>query len=249
MLKSVTRQLRSSGKPLSWPEMISGNILTVEFGIKPLVSDIRKLLDFQSQFAKKTKILEQLYYAGGYRGKTRGGNFSAFDRINVTADSSAGTIKADVDRLTVQSVWATTRWRPDPNSLPPSTPEELHQLARSIVYSGKPSLQTLWNAMPWTWLADWFGNAGDYLGTFNNAIPTVHSPPCVMRHTKTTYTGRCNRSSYPNLKGGDFVLTRETKTRVIMPFLLPEARIPFLDARQVSILGSLGVTRIPRHLL
>lgn len=251
LLHQVTKNLRArNGNPLTWTQIVAGNVLAIEYGIKPLISDIKKALDFQHQFDLKTKQLSNLYNNGGYRSKIRVGSHSSFSRISVTADSSAGIVPATVDIITAVDQWGTTRWRPDPSRSPPSTDQDMKALARRVVFGLEgPSLQTLWNAMPWTWLIDWFGNAGDYLGTFSNAVPAIHSNPCVMKYTKTTYTGKVDRSSYANLKGGDFTLTRETKSRVVMPFLLPEVRIPFLDSRQVSILGALGIQRIPRNIL
>ncbi|UJQ85759.1 MAG: putative maturation protein [Koroslivirus allofaecihabitans] len=255
LVMQVHRNLRAFRGPngnsqaaIRWTQEVAGNILAFEFGIKPLISDIQKLVRFQTEVAKRVSLLDKLYNKGGLRYKSRPSNHSSYSRTSVTADSSAGIVPCTVDTITTVSKWGSTRWSPDPSAPRPATQDDLLALATKAAYAREITLDSLWNAMPYSWMVDWFSNMGDYINSHRNTVPAVHSSACVMTHTKTTMTGKCNRASYSNLKGGDFTLTRETKSRAVMPFLLPEAHIPFLNERQVSILGSLAVTRIPRNL-
>lgn len=243
--------LKFQGKPpiLRWTQTVAGNVLSFEFGIKPLIKDLQALVSFQKEVDQKVRLLERLYNNGGLRTKIRPVTNSTFSRVSVTCDSSAGIIPATIDRITSVSKWGSVRWTPDPSKPRPTTDAQMLDLARRAVFGRDLSLDSLWNAVPYSWMVDWFSNANEFLSSFRNTVPCIHSNVCVMTHTKTSYSGKVDRSSYPYLKGGDFDLTRETKSRVVMPFLLPEAHLSFLDGRQVSILGSLGITRIPRDIL
>jgi hypothetical protein len=219
--------------------------------MKPLVSDIQTLVDHVGSVDKTAKKIYALNNKKGIHSKVKAGSDVKYSKLsNHLVESGIGTIRADVERITSGQKWATTRWSADPDKMPPSTHEEILAMARRAAFGLDVSVDTIYNGIPWSWLVDWCGNMGDYISTFRNTIPAKHSKVCVMTHTKTTYSAKVSAPQYPDLTGkGDFNISRETKVRAVMPFVLPELSLPFLDERQTTILGSLAIQKIPRDLL
>jgi hypothetical protein len=256
-LKYLTSYLKRTGQPLPFDVVrdVGGLVLTAEYGVKPLVSDIKKLFDFAQHVKRAEDRIRRLYSPGGIHSKVRMGGkeavYVSHARSTPVLDSAGGYVmNGVVDTITTRSIWGTTRWSPDPAKPMPQTDEEMMALVRRVAFGADVSVQTLWNAMPWSWLADWAGNMGSYLGTFRNTVPAVHSKVCVMRHTKTTQSISAT-SLGPEMTGGkSFTTVREQKQRTVMPFVLPETHLPdVLDARQWSILGSLALQRIPKDTM
>jgi hypothetical protein len=103
---------------------------------------------------------------------------------------------------------------------------------------------TAWNAMPWSWLVDWSSNIGDILIARRNIVGA--SPGPVQLMTQTTTTGELIPTSYVNYvsKGHWKEVSKTRRTVVNVPV---DVQLPILNVRQLSILGSIGVTRrVPR---
>jgi hypothetical protein len=226
-----------------------GNILlSYQFGIKPLIGDIQNILAFQTAIEKRRKDLEALNSKKGVHARVKAGSGVVNSQTTPVLNTEGGIlISGIVGKITKAQVWATTRWTADPAHPLPSTDEGMQALAIKAAYGLDINVDTLYNAMPWTWLADWFGDLGDYVSTFRNTVPAIHSKVCVMRTTKTEEYGQRTGSAGPFMTGGQsFSTHRTTLSRAVMPFVLPEAHMPILDARKWSILGALGLQRIPR---
>ncbi|UJQ85296.1 MAG: putative maturation protein [Alehxovirus faecivivens] len=218
----------------------AGAYLTWEFGWKPLISDLKKVLDFQGQVDKKVNELHRLYQSGGLHRKMN------LQRYTDTKDDSQTIFSSFGTTLTVrrQAIVEAERWgsvRYLPTSLPPKNERAYRQLAVRLVYGLDLSPSSVWEALPWTWLADWFGNVGDYLVRFNNLVPLVASTPCIMeRYTQTTIHTRSDNVT--NITGGSSIALLEGLNRyLVAPGIT--ASIPFLTDRQLSILGALFITK------
>lgn len=221
--------------------------LSYQMGWRPLISDLQKLLEFQALVDKKMRELERLYNNGGLHRKVKS------DSWTQTVTSSQGpkalesgidsNIMARSDTMTSIRRWATVRWIPA--SLPSTklSNQELHKLARSLAFGTRIGTTTVWDAIPWTWLVDWFANVGDFVKANDNRIPLSHSTPCVMTHVET----KCSwtRVDTVPVNGGNGTALRESKSRTLSSGSLT-ASLPFLDRRQVSILGALAIQRSKR---
>jgi hypothetical protein len=109
----------------------------------------------------------------------------------------------------------------------------------------------VWKAVPWSWLEDWFTNAGDVISNIDSGV----ADRCVAdlfyvmadryREDKETRILRLNDGH-----GGEFTLTPTTTTR--MGYKTRIRGNPFgialdddsLSPWQISILGALGLSRI-----
>lgn len=216
--------------------------LAYQFGWKPLISDLSKMLDFQSRANKRAKEIHALYERGGLHRKR--------DLDKVTSEStttfsdifvgSQGRLDWKVADFLQGRKWGSVRWIP--TTLPPRDETAIHAQAMRLVFGAELSPSAVWNAIPWTWLVDWFSNVGDYLVAYNNIVPCTHSTPCIMTHlvTKRSYI---RTDSHGEVSGGGGYATFETKTRSLVPATLT-AGIPFLSGYQMSILGALSILRL-----
>lgn len=230
---------------------LSETWLNTNFGFMPLLNDLKAMTQFQEEMDNRIKKLYAMNNGKGLHSKVKGPTEVVHTVLgNQILDTSDGTTRCRVDRLTSVTQWGTTRWRPDPNKPLPSSHSEMVQLARKAALGLTPSASTAWNLIPWSWMADWFSNVGQFLNAHRNTVPAVHSPVCVMRHSKTTWSGKRHLpDNYPELKGGDFTAIREDKVRAVMPFVLPTANLgELISPRQVSILSSLAILRLPQDI-
>lgn len=217
------------------------------FGWDPLLSDLRKLFDFEKMVDDRLKELEQL----------RNGRLSRTVKVFSTsfeeewAYGYVGSLYQAQARGTLRSLitadkWVSVRYRPtDPSILPMGA--DLRNLARSLVFGHNLDPSTVWELMPWSWLIDWFSTTGDYFAANRNHLKTVIEDIAVMTHltaTPTTWTWVSNPygAEFTVLKGSTASWKR--RRRVAGPSIT--ATVPFLNPKQWSILSSLAVSRFKR---
>jgi hypothetical protein len=218
----------------------AGGYLSWQFGWKPLISDVKKLLDFNGSVNKKINDLNRMYSRGGVKRRIKFGELSdhkSEDFLSYSWQGKQGTHTMN----TYGSVrkWGTVRWRP--TQLPPSNPAGIRRQAIRIVYGLEFSASNIWESIPWSWLVDWFTNIGTYYSTFNNVVPVEHSAPLIMTHSITNRHFVAHNSV--GITGGDGTSMVESKSRALTSPTI-SASVPFLTGRQLSILGSLAILRL-----
>lgn len=93
----------------------AGAYVGYEFGIKPIVSDVHRLLHFQEGWDRRFHELKRMYQTGGLRKtgriysstKTDGDNSKAIESV------SSLVINARQERITWRNMWYSARWVPD----------------------------------------------------------------------------------------------------------------------------------------
>jgi hypothetical protein len=100
--------------------------------------------------------------------------------------------------------------------------------------------------IPWTWLLDWFSDTGAILGAYRGGLKWQYEGLNVMYKTDYYVSG-----VFPNPRAGLVPTLTEPKAHAvskvrIQPFvsIYPNWRIPYLTARQWSILQSLTVLKL-----
>jgi hypothetical protein len=246
----------------------SSYYLGYQFGWRPLIDDLKNVFGFAQTAAKKTAELKKLYSNGGLKRRLHLGKDVKQSVGTITVDSGSGVlIVCDYTYNTILDVWGTIRWVPD--TLPPTTDEELAKIGMRAAFGIDTLERTApmgsahdvsasrlshlynqaWQLMPWSWLGDWFGNLGDYFAAYDNSIPAHALGLNTMSYRKTRRVFvRNNGLSDPNTTGGGAVITNQTKARSISSPSVA-AQLPFLSGSQMSILGALGIQRIPRSKL
>lgn len=241
-LRDLPSMVRLAGNSIL--KRTSGAYLSWEFGWKPLISDVRKLLDFQSTVSKRVKELERLYGKGGLKRRMNLGASGVESVSNVAIESSTSLVfRANQKIFTKRQSWGTVRWKPIQIPSLASRPD-LNRLARKAVFGLSIQAEDAWNLIPWTWLIDWFSNCGDFLQAHGNRVPCVPSVPNIMTKTETKidYT---RTDSHTWCSGGDSTILHTTLSRRVQGAGLA-ASLPFLSKRQLSILGALAIQRLRR---
>lgn len=223
--------------------------LGFEFGWKPLISDLRDILSFQDQVDKRIVELNRLYSEKGLKRRLSLFDSSAVDVSNVYVDTGGGiAITARKTRVTRVRSWGTIRWRPTavPKDL---RRQDLGRIARKLVFGlqhkGIDGLQA-WNALPFSWLADWFSNYGEWLAANRNVIPAAPTGPCnIMTLSETYVTWQRTDGHKELITGAEGVRILRTKERAQSSGSL-SVHLPLTTARQLGILLALNLQRRTR---
>ncbi|UJQ85005.1 MAG: putative maturation protein [Alehxovirus fundicola] len=247
LLKSLGKTNREISQQLQLTQKLgaeTGSLyLSYQFGWKPLMSDLNKLLDFNGSVDKKANEIHNLWKKGGLHRKRSFGMHSNTNEEDIDIFNHNGNkcIVRNRRHTTVEK-WGTVRYLP--YGLPPKNDAEVRRQAIRVVYGLELSAANIWESLPWSWLIDWFYKVGDFLSQFNNVIPCVPTSPCIMTRTTTQATfARVDNTKY--VTGCTGHSTYQTKQRsIVTPSI--SANLPFLTDRHLSILGSLAIQRFKR---
>jgi hypothetical protein len=129
------------------------------------------------------------------------------------------------------------------------------------ILGARPSIETLWNLAPWSWLSDWWLDIGTVISNARllGEDGQVLRYGYLMKHSKVRSTYRLNTGveMYYTFTGGTKpaytgpitnIVTRETKERVKATPYGFGITLASLSAKQWAILGALGLTRAPSVL-
>lgn len=236
-LREIPSLLRNEGNSLIRRAGTAN--LQYHFGWAPLLSDMFRLFDFQDAVSHRYRELKSFYDSGlrckrnlwqGASPASHSGFYNSGDSFNYSGSHQL----AQSARY-----WGYVEWKP--STLPPATDDALRALARRAALGLTVDLSTAWNLMPWSWLIDWCSNVGQFLIARRNIVPATHSDVLIMRYQRVDGT---MLSTDPRVTDHRFKV--EWKRRNTATASL-SAHLPVLSLRQLSILGSIGVTRrVPR---
>lgn len=237
-LKDIPGMLRNEGD--TFLRSAAHANLSWQFGWAPLLNDLKNLFDFHDQVEKRSAELRNLYDSGLRRKRKVWSGVHHYSETRYL-QSDGMFIPARYDTACAIEHIGFVKWFP--TTLPPRSNTELRSLARRAVLGLTIDLSTAWNAIPWSWLVDWCSSTGDFIAAHRNIIPAEHGPIQMMRHSAFEANTKIHQYN-PNIS--DHYLWVEGKERhIVTPTI--SAHLPFLSLRQLSILGSIGVTRrVPR---
>ena len=244
-----------------------GEYLNVEFGWKPLISDLQK---FGKAAIESNDIVEQLHRDSGknIRRKYTFPEEIAYNTVRNTGRvsdccslslypylyRSVGGGSLDITTKVVTKTWFSgcyTYHLNLGNTLRDRM--ERHAAEARKLFGVELTPATVWNLAPWSWAVDWQGNVGDVLhnvGRFSQDGLVMRYGYIMQQKTaEVTYAlspqGRLSTSPYSDLR---LTVSATSKVR--------RRATPFgfgfdmtaLNGRQSAILGALGISRGPRHL-
>lgn len=228
-------------------EKFAHGTLQREFGYAPFLSDLRKLFSFKDKVQKRVELLSK-FKDGPMLRKTKLYDSSVqgtipSDRTVVTANF--GSLSATVTSITtVRRYYGYVTYTPNADmSKLIGDSDALRAKATEIIGGLTVDASTIWQGMPWSWLADWFGNLGDYLEAHRNLLPLKADTPRICGPIETTVTLRLNGNAITGPLSTTYVHKRRGASRSLVSAAFPSADLPFLTKRQVDILASLYVTR------
>lgn len=119
--------------------------------------------------------------------------------------------------------------------------------ARYLVHgwNGRQGFLALWNAIPWSWFVDYFGNVSEFLASKNNSAEIVPGEVCVMTEIHTTIQDELVSWNH------DFTVS-PSRAYYIQRFRAlgfgPSVtyKLPFLSNKQLVTLAGIGAN-LKRH--
>lgn len=249
LLKAMPEVMHQAGRGQIGKAAANANLAN-RFGFKPLMGSLLDMLNLVGSIRDRLNMLANLLAGKSIRRRFRLPDASThtFTR-DVWLHSNGAIVRANQHDMFTCKHWITTRWSLSPgavNSLPTDDYSALLwalRLAWGINSWGL--LAAMWELLPWSWLADWFGNLGNCIAANNRSLPLGLVSVCYCRTT-------CHLAKY-DLTGipdwltlhGENYQSRIIKERIpITPLyaLLPfPPSIPVLTPGQWGILGSLAV--------
>lgn len=175
--------------------------LNYQFGIRPMVEDIRKLLNITKSIESRIQEFNSLVKKGGLR-RTMilergsqswvGPGQAAWSTHGITFSS----VRVSCDWSSL--VYGSVRWRPKRTALiEVKQLSDFNRAAAIVLDVQKPDLSTIWEAIPFSWLVDYFLNVGDTLQALESSDLVEPYDVCIMRHRKTsTLTEGANDTTY-----------------------------------------------------
>lgn len=249
LLRDSVSLVRDQGTSIL-KKIAKGN-LSLQFGWKPMIGDLKKLYDFQHYVDRRILEIESLYSSGGLRRRTHFG-----EDVHVGTLSSEKTlhsslslwVRAKYQDTTLRETWATSRWVPNPswaNRLFSDTDGSLQR--REVIkfvlgLNWSQYSSSVWESLPWSWLVDWFADVGDYIQATNNSIAHVSGKVCVMR-TSTTTREYSSVTKPSGITLSELSSEYVTKTRKVFDPVPKVCSRTFLSGRRLSILGSLAALK------
>jgi hypothetical protein len=240
-LKDLIPLIRDAGRELfrgSLTNQVAQTNLFYQFGLAPLVGDTVKMLRFQDQVDRRVKELKRLRSKKGLRRTLSMGSFSETGQADKVYQSVGTYMVGTFYAKSSLDVRAHVRWLPGEDANVLLTPDRFRDLAQSTIL-GLRSVEasTVWNAIPWTWLIDWFSTAGDFLAAHRNSIPATLEGVHIIRRTTTVWS--MGGGAFSDVVIHPVKVTRVTGSRAPSSVAL-SAQFPFLNGRQLGILASLA---------
>lgn len=224
----------------------SSEYLNLEFGWKPLVSDVRK---FASTAVQHNQIMEGYMAGAGTRNRRR---FVFPPESKVKSSAGNGfilpatptrTTKASTMVAEERKSWFSGSFKYTvPVGDTPMSRFQQHSLAAKKLLGVRLTPDTLWELAPWSWAFDWYTNTGDILANVSNlgedGLAMDYGYMMTSRSSEKTTTW-----TYGN-GGGYFRHTTETKRRVAASPYGFASTFDSLSNRQKAICAALGITRV-----
>jgi len=228
--------------------------LQYRWGWRPLVTDIRNLLNFKEKTDRRFKELDRLRKGLKLKkGRTLDSGQKVRIGSNFTAQSAHFSVTGKwIDRYT-HRVWGTVQWYcPNWNNpFKDLNDKELTLKTRQILagVNSAGALAAAWEIIPWSWLVGWFSNVDDVVNATANSTEMRHRGICIMQHSTLSRTLEHSPLPYGlyELEMEPILRRHERKKRYAVPYVLafPTFRLPILTSRKLSIIAALSALRFP----
>jgi hypothetical protein len=223
----------------------------LQFGWKPLIGDLTRMLELQRALAQQLGFLLRLKQGRSVKRRVSLPTVSRTATSYVTAESQFRLLHAHVTDVYRSISWITARWAPTvlTDYLIPdlSDAKGLTALAARLAtgMTRMGLMQAWWELLPWSWLIDWWFNLGRLLAVVGNSLALQLVSLCYMRTSYVTrYYAYSDLPEWITLSGGPDALRHVRKMRKdLRPYLVltppPPISLPLFSGRQMGILGGL----------
>lgn len=234
---------------LSIPSAIAGigsANLSTSFGWNPLISDIGKLIlvgkGVNERFSRWNRIADK----GGTTVKRELFSGLRSEYIHVPSrlvQSLNSTIYGTDYKSGTSKCWGYARYAPKVSL--PETSKARWKAAWDTYYGLKLRPADLWDALPWSWMVDYFLNVGDLIEAEQGLMHFQLTDHAIMETRSTTTRIVLSGTSISIDKPLKVFYTSKRRWSPSLSLDVNSAE-PLLTKRQSGILGSLALTRIFR---
>lgn len=190
-LRDVPSLLKTAGHSIS--KYGANEFLKWQYGWRPLIKDLQKLLNVSSRLHRRVTMLKNLKEQGiivrQYKPPNR------YERVTVPYGPTDywpthihpfyyDMCPIYMDAYVSIERWATVYWKADKPEGLPDTDDERMRLAMRAAFGGTVDGSTLWEIMPWSWLIDWNTNMSEFLASERNVIGASPVKNCLMKTTQ-----------------------------------------------------------------
>lgn len=223
----------------------NNSVAAHNFGWGQLYRDVSSLFNFADQVNRKVNEINRIFDKGGTTRRRvvwSGKGSVDIDRL-VQADVVGVTVRERTTTLTRK--WVSLRWKPyDPLYL--SNPKDRLQEARRLVHGWSNAPARVWEALPWSWLIDYFGNIGNVINSSANDIRVTASNCCVMTMTHSVVEHEVLTVNPPGnqftVRPGKSEYTLKQRT---LGSIGLSAHLPVISAGQLTTLLGISANYIP----
>lgn len=234
-LKDLPSMLWNRGK-----QKQGNSVAEQNFAWDPLLSDTAKLFQFPAQFERKLRELNAIYdRPGGLKRQRVVAEGHARSTSVVAAHSWICGVSVERTNHTLSRQWASLSWKPlfgafseKPNAV------ALANKAAATIHGWRANPAILWDALPWSWLVDYFTNMGDLIEASSNSFEYFPDQCCVMNRTSTVISDHV-LERHPDFTVTPARLTVEWKHRQPTSFGF-RFLTPVLTGKQVVTLSGIA---------
>ncbi|DAD49966.1 maturation protein [ssRNA phage Zoerhiza.2_27] len=222
---------------------IGNSAVEYNFGWAPLINDLKGLVNIMPNIDKRFNELKGLKDTGvlAKSGPSFRNDFT-FYRDRYCVNLYGAYAQCHVHMHAFEKTWSSIHWVADNQKALQSTPDaDLHDIAQRAILGQNASLASVWEALPWSWLADYFSNVGDLVNGQRNSVGAHPDGMCVMTSIGCDVVGL---EQFAGPAGGSLAGLGGkviSKYRGGYSLVYPEARLPFLNASQLTTLSSIAV--------
>lgn len=237
---SKARTRRQVLKYLRGPKARGEDWLNYVFGWDPLVNDIMDLFEVQKWLDYRMRKFQSYKRKGFIRTKVFLGNTTA------TVAGTMNAFRGENGMVTTTATghhWAVARWKvTDPVLFeqPLVSYESLIKQSFGLDFN----VVALWNALPWSWMIDWFSNVGSLLKLKQNRFGVEFDS--AVRMTKSVYDSTMTPTGAwtgVSTSGECRYVSTYKKRRTLSLSIFRPIGMNYLSDRQLTTLSALAVTR------
>jgi hypothetical protein len=165
--------------------------LNWNFGWLTLIQDLRALSSITKAIESRILEFNSLIQRGGLRRKVWLNSWqdTAIDVSKPFSTTYATSIYGNVINEYRTKVWGSVRWRPKRGvTLPVDRLSQFNLALKQVLDLDSLDAATIWEAIPFSWLIDYFTNVGDTLRAIESTDLVEPYDICIMRHRQITTT-------------------------------------------------------------
>lgn len=230
----------------SFSGLAGSSYLSYRFGFPQFVQDIQTLSGITKALESRVKEYSSLNLHGGLRRNVKLGENTYRDSGRQTIWSTWGHfVTADVTSSRKYIVRGSVRWRwKDGADISLTKLEAFNEAVKAVFDLEELDATTMWNAIPWTWLVDYFVDVSSWLQANENTNwVEPYDISIIRRYKSRTEIDNLEVSEGFGTKGSirGSIYSRDSN---LTSTLLPAARYSFITKTQyLTLLALLGKFR------